>query len=111
MSAKIDATMMRDLKDLLGERFGELVERFVQDGNRRLTLLRTAVPTRDFDVIYAEAHGLKGSSRNIGANPLGDVCGHLEQAGRERKMDNLATLFAALEQEFAAACVELRTYC
>lgn len=111
MSAKIDAAMMRDLKDLLGERFGELVERFVQDGNRRMALLRDAVPARDFDTVHAEAHGLKGSSRNIGANALGDVCGKLEQSGRDKKPDGLATLFAAVEQEFAAVCGELRTYC
>lgn len=111
MSAKIDAAMMRDLKDLLGDRFGELVERFVQDGNRRIALLRDAVPLRDFDTVHAEAHGLKGSSRNIGANGLGDVCGNLEQRGRDKSPDNLATLFAAVEQEFAAVCDELRTYC
>ena len=110
MSAKIDAMVMRDLKDLLGDRFGELVERFVQDGDRRMALLRAAVPAREFDAIHAEAHGLKGSSRNIGANTLGDVCGELEQKGREKIPDNLATLFAALEQEFAAVCSELRTY-
>lgn len=111
MSAKIDAAMMRDLKDLLGERFTELVERFVQDGNRRMALLRNALPAQDFDVIHAEAHGLKGSSRNIGANLLGDICGALEQDGRDRKPEKLTTLFAALEQEFAAVCTELRTYC
>jgi histidine phosphotransfer protein HptB len=111
MSSKIDEAVMRDLKDLLGARFTELVDRFVQDGTRRLALLRSAVPTRDFDVIHAEAHGLKGSSRNIGANVLGDVCDELEQDGREGKQENLATLFAALEQEFAAVCTELRAYC
>jgi len=111
MPSKIDGAMISNLKDLLGERFAELVDRFVQDGNRRMALLRSAVPIRDFDVIHAEAHGLKGSSRNIGANLLGDVCGELERDGREKRQDNLTTLFAALEQEFAAVCVELRTYC
>ncbi len=111
MAARIDAAMMAQLKELLGERFTELVSRFVQDGERRVALLRTAVPTRDFDVIHAEAHGLKGSSRNIGANPLGLVCGDLEQRGRERNAADIETLFAALEQEFAAVCKELRGYC
>jgi HPt (histidine-containing phosphotransfer) domain-containing protein len=111
MSAKIDAAMIHNLKDLLGDRFNELVDRFVQDGERRMALLRSAMPARDFDVIHAEAHGLKGSSRNVGANTLGDVCDQLEQSGRNKKLDNLATLFAALEQEFAAVCAELRTYC
>lgn len=111
MSTKIDAAMLRDLKDLLAERFTELVDRFVQDGERRLELLRAAVPARDFDTIHAEAHGLKGSSRNIGANSLGNLCGNLELRGRERNAEELVTLFAAVEQEFAAVCEELRGYC
>ena len=109
-SARIDAAMMAQLKELLGERFGELVERFIQDGERRISLLRSAVVQPDFDVVHAEAHGLKGSSRNIGANVLGTLCGDLEQSGKDRSVANLPTLFAAVEQEFAAVCAELKTY-
>lgn len=109
-SARIDAAMMAQLKDLLGERFSELVERFVQDGQRRMNLLRQALAGQDFVAIHAEAHGLKGSSRNIGANHLGSLCGELEQQGKEGRAAGMATLFAALEQEFAAVCDELKRY-
>lgn len=108
---KIDGAMLAQLQELLGERFAELIDRFVSDGTRRMTLLRAAVPTRDFDVIHSEAHGLKGSSRNIGANDLGDVCGELEQRGRDSDESGVDTLFAAVELEFAAVCDILRTYC
>jgi|SRR5690606_6841914 HPt (histidine-containing phosphotransfer) domain-containing protein len=109
-SARIDATMVAQLQELLGERFGELIERFIEDGERRITLLRGAVVQPDFDVVHAEAHGLKGSSRNIGANDLGTLCGDLEQLGKEHNALTMPTLFAAVEQEFAAVCAELKTY-
>lgn len=109
-NARIDAAMMAQLQELLGERFGELVMRFIEDGERRIELLRTAVATQDFGVVHAEAHGLKGSSRNIGANILGDWCGELEQLGKEHNGSGMPTLFAAVEQEFAAVCAELKTY-
>lgn len=109
-NAKIDAAMMAQLRDLLGERFGELVQRYIEDGDRRIALLRTAVATQDFVVVHAEAHGLKGSSRNIGANTLGDLCGALEQLGKELNSAGMPTLFAAVEQEFAAVCAELKAY-
>ena len=109
-STRIDASMMAQLQELLGERFDELVERFIQDGERRISLLRSAVVQPDFDVVHAEAHGLKGSSRNIGANDLGMLCGDLEQLGKERSAVTMSTVFAAVEQEFAAVCAELRTY-
>lgn len=107
---KIDGVMLAQLQELLGERFAELVERFVSDGNRRLELLRVAVPAQNFDVIHAEAHGLKGSSRNVGANDLGEVCGVLEQRGRDANPSDIDTLFVSVEQEFAAVCDELRSY-
>lgn len=109
-SASIDAAMMAQLKDLLGERFGELVMRFIEDGERRIGLLRSAVAGRDFVVIHAESHGLKGSSRNIGANTLGGLCGELEQLGKDHCVEGMPTLLAAVEQEFAAVCAELKTY-
>lgn len=115
--ARIDMAMMTQLQELLGERFGELIERFIQDGERRINLLRSAVlqsdfdPAQpDFDVVHAEAHGLKGSSRNIGANGLGMLCDQLEQLGKERSALTMPTVFAALEQEFAAVCAELKTH-
>lgn len=107
---KIDSAMMIQLQELLGERFAELIERFINDGTRRMDLLRVAVPSRDFDVIHAEAHGLKGSSRNIGANPLGDACSSLEAKGRQSNEDGIEPLFAAVEQEFAAVCAILNSY-
>lgn len=108
-SPRLDAAMLAQLQELLGERFSELVERFIEDGERRITLLRNAIAQPDFDVVHAEAHGLKGSSRNIGANDLGALCDELEQLAKERNASTMPTLFAALEQEFAAVCAELRT--
>ncbi len=107
---KIDTAMISQLQELLADRFAELVERFVTDGNKRMDLLRVAVPARDFEVIHAEAHGLKGSSRNIGANILGGVCGDLENLGRIGSDEAIETLFAAVEQEFAAVCGILNSY-
>lgn len=107
---KVDQAMLAQLKDLLAERFSELVERFTQDSQVRIDTLREAIPKRDFDVIHAEAHGLKGSSRNVGANVLGELCSELEKSGRVKSDANLETIFAAVEKEFAAVCEILQQY-
>lgn len=108
--SKIDAGMMAQLQELLGDRFAELIERFLSDSTRRMELLRTAVPARDFDVMHAEAHGLKGSSRNIGANCLAQACGELEDKGREKDGEQVENLLVVIEQEFVAVCEALKTY-
>lgn len=109
MNAKpsLNADMLEELRELLEDKFGELVQRFSDDGERRIQRIRDAIQTdsgHDFDVIYAEAHGLKGSGRNMGADPLGDICEQLETKGRAADSENMEPIFAALEQEFATVC-------
>lgn len=108
--SKLDQAMLSQLKELLGERFDELVARFVGDGNKRMERLRVAVANKDFELMRVEAHGLKGSSFNMGANLLGGLCADLEDAGQNQDETKLTTKLAALEKEFAAACTELQAY-
>lgn len=105
---RLDNDMLAQLEELLGDRFPELVERFMVDGQRRLGLIQAAVAEQDFKVIHAEAHGLKGSSRNVGANRLGVFCDELEELGRIEQAHGISTTLADIEQEFAAVCMQLR---
>ena len=109
-SQHIDSAMLDQLKELLEDRFSELVTRFVDDGSNRMALLKSALPSTNFDVIYAEAHGLKGSSRNIGAGPLGELCAQLESLGKAQSSEGMEQIFAAIEQEFAVVCETLKAY-
>lgn len=106
--ARLDEAMIDQLRDLLAGRFGELVARFIADGEKRLSLLRNALIARDYSMIFAEAHGLKGSCRNVGAGSLGDLCALLEAQGKDRSDQGLEQLFAAIEQEFAAVAIALQ---
>lgn len=104
----LNSAMIEQLRELLEDRFDELVDRFVTDGQARVDLLKEASSSLNFDVVYTEAHGLKGSSRNVGADPLGDLCAKLEAQGKAANGEGLEQLFAAIEQEFAAVCTALR---
>ena len=108
--ARLDTQMLTQLQELLGARFPELVQRFEDDGARRLALLHVAVDDLDFEAIHAEAHGLKGSSRNMGANTLGDLCAEIEERGRTQDPLDLTVLRKGCEQEFKAVCQLLRQH-
>ncbi len=60
----------------------ELAASFLETAPRCLAGIETSLRAEDRETLAAEAHGLKGISRTIGANDLAVACGHLEDAGR-----------------------------
>jgi len=106
----IDTTMLESLQSLLGANFDVLLSTYLNDSNKRIERLEAALETKDFSLINEEAHGLKGSSRNIGAVDLADVCEILETKGREQDQDGLEQLFASVQQKFAVLTEGLQQY-
>lgn len=101
MTDSLDTQMLAELKELLAENFNELIDRYTQDSISRFALLRQAVADQDFKTLYYEAHGVKGSSRNMGANKLAEICGRLEAQGHAQNGEGIAQLLVEAEAEFA----------
>lgn len=110
MSDAINQVIVAELKELLQEGFPILVERFVDDGEVRLAKMNAAIAVNDSETLYAEAHGLKGSSRNVGADDLAKQCAMLEHMGQQQNLADAATTFAAVKVEFSRACNELKVF-
>ena len=108
MTQVIDLTVLDELKELLADGFVVLVERFECDGADRIQKIESAIASNDVETVYAEAHGLKGSSRNVGAGPLGDHCAVLESMGYAQDLAGAETAFAAMQAEFAEVNAALK---
>ncbi|PCK08467.1 MAG: Hpt domain-containing protein [Alteromonadaceae bacterium] len=106
----IDSETLDSLKDLLGENFNLLIETYIGDSSERMGRLKEAIKADDDDGVCAEAHGIKGSSRNIGAVVIGDLCEVLETQARQQALVDKEEQFAALEQAFADVCEALSAY-
>lgn len=106
----LDTQLLAELKDLLAENFNELIDRYTTDSTQRFALITAAVSSQDFKTLYYEAHGVKGSSRNMGATKLAEICGKLEALGQGQQIDGVAELFAAAQIEFALVCEQLQAY-
>ncbi len=104
MTEAVNLEVLDELKELLDDGFPMLVERFVDDGQERVDKIMLALDEQDSQLLYTEAHGLKGSSRNMGAGPLADICGQLEAMGHADDLASAKTIVAALKTEFSAAC-------
>lgn len=106
----VDATMLSSLKELLGDKFNQLITVYIQDSTDRFDRLKSAWESQDLLIIKDEAHGIKGSSRNIGANSLADICAEIETLARAGQSDGFEQKISAAEQVFAAVSEELKTY-
>ncbi len=103
----IDHTTIENLRELLGEGFGLLLDTYLSDGNERIRLIEEALNKQDLAVVCDQAHGLKGSNRNLGINALAELCGDIEDQTRKGNATDLEQKISALKQEFAATSVEI----
>ncbi len=110
MSDELDLDNLNMLKDLLGERFAELIDTFLKDSSERISLITSGLADADDSVVRHAAHGLKGSCRNIGANPLADICSVLEDQAVAGEIEDGQQQLAAIEQKLAAVTSELKSF-
>jgi len=83
-----------------------LLETFLQSARTDIDSIKETLERGAFDKLRDKAHSLKGSSRNIGADTIGEICQELEtlanthtREGAGELMERLATEFARVEQE------------
>lgn len=69
---------LEELKDLMGDSFVLLLDVFMQDTRARLENIATCIEQEDLDSIRDIAHAIKGSSRNVGAMDLAELCEQCE---------------------------------
>jgi len=82
----------------------ELIAIFQTDTSSRLEVLRRAVAAQDYPAIGAEAHTIRGSALQVGADRLADCCLQLEQGVRQTPPVNLAGAFHHIVQSFDEVC-------
>ncbi|RMH07824.1 MAG: PAS domain S-box protein [Nitrospirae bacterium] len=99
----LDPDVLRDLQELAD---GDptflpmLIQQFLEDAPKHLARIRQAVHESQAEDLAKAAHAFKGSSRNMGAKTLGEICYTLEQKGRSQECFQLEPLLEELEREY-----------
>lgn len=74
-------TMLNDLSDSLGaESVIAIVEVFRDVSTNQIRSIEVAAENNDITTLKREAHSLKSSAANLGAQNLADLCAALERA-------------------------------
>lgn len=96
----VDESALAELKSIMGEDFQLLVDTFVNDSISRIAALDEAINKSDAEGIRTSAHSFKGSSLNISAIELIELCRDLEDRGREGRLDGAQEVLVRLKVAF-----------
>ena len=110
MAPALDRAKIRELLDLTGGEIDwlkDLMDTYLQDTRTRLDELAGLVAAGSADRIQRSAHGIKGSSSNIGATQMADLCAGMEHHARVGDRAGTVAQLAELEAEFARIRADL----
>ncbi len=106
----LDKDVVRDLLDVMGDEFTELVQVYLEDTPKALAALDQAAARGDNEGLIAPSHSLKSTSANLGALGLSELAKRLEHGARSGTLGNEAPIVVAqIKRTFARVTVELNS--
>ncbi|MEX1033582.1 MAG: Hpt domain-containing protein [Cellvibrionaceae bacterium] len=96
----IDPATLDMLEEVLEDGFIGLLETFIDDSRVKIVSLKSGLADANADVVRRSAHSLKGSSSNLGANPMAELCQRVEQQAREENLEGLDDIVEQIEAEY-----------
>jgi histidine phosphotransfer protein HptB len=97
----VDTATLNELRSIMGDEFNLLIEIFISDSAQRIQSIEAAIAAGDAEALRGAAHSFKGSSLNMSAAQLTELCRQLEFMGRDNDMANAGAVFAEAKTEFA----------
>lgn len=86
----------------------QVLEMFMRQAPADIEMIRSSLDSGDFSAMWKAAHKLKGTSLNIGALRLSDICRDIEKKGRNLETAGLYGLCMQLEADYKATVAELK---
>jgi HPt (histidine-containing phosphotransfer) domain-containing protein len=86
---------------------GEVLRLFLDEVPRRVARLKAAWDARNAGELQRAAHSLKGSSGNIGAHHMYEICKQLDERGTAGDFNGARHLIDALDEEYTRVEAEI----
>lgn len=94
----LDRDVLNALQEVMEGEYSMLLDTFLADSEERLHVLRKS---DDALQLMHAAHSFKGSSSNMGAIRLAQLCNELEQRARHESREGMEQLIGEINGEFA----------
>jgi CheY-like chemotaxis protein/HPt (histidine-containing phosphotransfer) domain-containing protein len=106
--AALDQEIVRDLLDVMGEEFTDLVHVYLEDTPKNLGLLEQAAARNDISGLIAPSHSLKSTSANLGAMTLAELAKRIEHEARGGGIADPNLRVRDLGREYGRVAAELK---
>lgn len=100
MMQSLDSDNLAMLKDVMEDEFDLLLQTYIDDCLSRLPQMREQLAAAEAEELRRNAHSMKGSSSNIGANVLSDLAHQLEDLAKTGILDGASALIDQISDEF-----------
>lgn len=102
VSIHVDSSVLSALQDVMESEYPTLLDVFLEDSEQRVAQLRQArcAVAPDLQALSLNAHSFKGSSANMGAFRLSELCRQLEEQSRLGKQEELDRLIEQIDAEY-----------
>ena len=106
----LDADVVRDLVEVMGAEFTDLVRVYLEDTPKSIMQLEKAAASGNNEGLIAPSHSLKSTSANLGALSLSELAKRLEHGARAGDLgEETPVLVAEVGRTFARVNAELQS--
>lgn len=107
MTGSVDTETLTMLKEVMEDDFNALITTYLDDASARIPQLQTLLDSEDAEELRHCAHSLKGSSSNLGATALSELCFEVETRAKDQQLEDVEDFLRKIEQEYEQVKVVL----
>ena len=104
----LDPIIFAEMRDLMDDTLAEFIDTYLDNSPKLIHLIDKGLQTNDANLIFHNAHQLKGGSGSIGALKLAELALGIEQIGKAGSTEGVTALFEQLKEEFGRVEGELK---
>ena len=107
MTPDIDEELFLQMKDLMGEKFSSMIEKYRDNSVQYIQQIKTGLADNDAQMVADSAHPLKSSSAMIGLMTVSELSEKIESSAKEiieneGSLSDIASIFGDLQAAFAS---------
>jgi len=110
MTSHINRDALSEMANILEDDFPGMVKAFIENTTKLIQQLSVHILKNDAASFILTIHSLKGSSRNMCADDLADICIRYEILAKSKTLESIDSELTALIKEFECVKASLLSF-